>query len=293
MSNIQPTIAATAAPFAQPNRVVAAIHQLDVIRGNVSKAHKTIVIGRTQLYKEMGDTLVVFRNDFLDASAEEQTVFLSHITAALKSDGVKIQKDSKPLPLFVKYVFKVNRQGANKYAGRLQKAQDLMVPDAKIAEYLAGKMENEFPSVKKQKAQKGLSPTDLVFVTQAKQKVEANILSFGERPMATVAFTNQHMEGDYVVLLAKPTNDGTCVSVVASLNHAPAALVSSLKAELVNVEFERLQAAHAIDHNVYTGNPLDFSVALDVAATTPLTYQANVAERFVPNGAEQSEPALA
>jgi len=294
MTKTQIAAAASAAPIVQPTTVAAALAQLGAIRVKVSKSHKTIERGRKNLYSEMQDTLVVYRKEFLCASPEAQIDFTKQLIELLKQDGVKLQKDSKVLPLFVKYVFKVNRQAASKYAIRLTKAQDLLIPDDKIADHLAGNYDDESQSSTKTKQGKtALSEAEVKLKADAAEKVEEHIRQCASTPLGTVAFHNHRVEGEYVLLLGQPLNDGSAVNVVASLSKAPEELLKALKAALASIEEEELKKQQAIASHEYTGTEHDFSYALADAANIPPMQNSGTGDEPVTTIAEMPEAVLA
>jgi len=286
--------ASSATSFVQPTTVAAALAQLGSIRVKVSKSLKTIDRGRKNLYSDMQDTLVIYRKEFLGASPDAQIDFTKQLIELLKQDGVKVQKDSKVLPMFVKYVFKVNRQAANKYANRLTKAQDLLVPDEKIAEYLAGNYDDESGSSTKTKQGKAaLSVAEVKLKADAAEKVEEHIRQCASTPLGTVAFDNHRVEGEYVLLLGQPFNDGSAVNVVASLSAAPDELLKALKAALASIEEEKLKSQQATAAHAYTGTEQDFSYALADAANIPLMQNSGTGDEPVTTAAELPEAVLA
>jgi len=292
-STFSPATAASAAPTVQ-HTVAAALAQLGAIRVKVSKSYKAMQGGRKKLYSDMQDTLLVYRKEFLNASTEAQMDFTKQLINLLDSDGVRVQKDSKVLPLFVKYVFKVNRQAANKYANRLTKAQDLLVPDDKIADYLAGNYDDDSQSSTKSKQGKtALSEAEVKLKAHAAEKVEEHIRQCASTPLGKVAFDNHRVEGEYVLLLGQPFNDGSAVNVVASLSYAPEELMKALKAALASIEEEKLKSQQAIATHAYTGSEHDFSYALADAANIPLMQNSGTGEEPVTTTAEMPEAVLA
>jgi hypothetical protein len=294
MTKTQIAAAASAAPIVQPTTVAAALAQLGAIRVKVSKSYKAMQGGRKKLYSDMQDTLLVYRKEFLNASTEAQMDFTKQLINLLDSDGVRVQKDSKVLPLFVKYVFKVNRQAANKYANRLTKAQDLLVPDEKIAEYLAGNYDDESaPATKTKQGKTALSEAEVKLKADAAETVEEHIRQCTSTPLGTVAFKNHRVQGEFVLLLGQPLNDGSAVNVVASLSYAPEELLKALKAALASIEEEELKSQQAIAAHAYTGTEHDFSYALADAANIPLMQNSGTGDEPVTTTAEMPEAVLA
>jgi len=268
------------------------IQLLNVIRENVSQSYKTMVTGRTQLYKEMGATLVVYREQYLNASTQEQQAFKDKLIAELKIENVKVQKDSKELSLFVKYVFKVNRQSANKYANRLQKAQDLLIPDDKIADYLAGKMDDDKATPKTKAPKVALSDVEQSRLDRAKANVENRLEEKRNQPMATVAFTNVPVIGDYVVMIGKPVNNNTGAGIMGLVNEPSEALINAIKEALFKAENEELLIKDTAAQHAYTGAPQDFSEALEAASKMPMVQNGDAGQP-VTDAQVQPEAALA
>jgi len=174
------------------------------------------------LYALLAQCLETFENKFVNASESDRKTLRSELTTLLQAAGVKVQKNTTTLNMFVRYVFGSDRKRAHGYAYVLTAALSHKKTAAELPAWIAdcgGIEEIKRLMIKseesKAKAARLESAHNIV-----KSDVEQAILS----PMATLELS---LSGNYAVLLAKPNPDGT-TSIIGALSEVTEGLLNDL-----------------------------------------------------------------
>ena len=179
------------------------------------------------LYALLADCLALFNDRFMKADATGQKALRVDLTAKLKADGVKVQKTSPTLTMFVRYVFGSDRKRAQGYAYVLRAAISDEVEAKGLADYIV--KEGGIEEVKRKMVQSEESQAKLAAVKSAKVAVKAAAEQASVTPLATLPLAG--VSGTYAVLLAQPTPDGM-VNIVGVLSDAKETLVEMLFAQM-------------------------------------------------------------
>ena len=155
-------------------------------------------------------------------SGEENTDLrretVKQMKAQLDSTGVRIQTNTLTLTLFVRYVFRTDRQRAMNYSRTLQAAIAEGISADKLAEFVdnSGGVEQckkQFTKSEKVKAKE-------LAIENAMELVEDRLVEAEQQPLATfkvdASFVADTHNKDFVMVLAKAEADGT-VKVLAAV----------------------------------------------------------------------------
>lgn len=179
------------------------------------------------LYALLADCLAIFNDKFVEGSVNDQKTLRSDLVARLKTDGVKVQKNSNTLTMFVRVVFGSDRKRAHGYAYVLKAAISNEVSAANLPQYIT-----EQGGIEEIKRKMVVSEAALAKQAEravAKTEVMASIEQAKVTPLAQLPMSG--VTGDYAILLVKPTPDGM-VSIVGVLSDVEAALFNALLAKM-------------------------------------------------------------
>ena len=185
------------------------------------------------LYALLSDCLAVFNEKFMKADARGQKALRVYLTAKLKAGGVKVQKTSPTLTMFVRYVFGSDRKRAQGYAYVLKAAISNGIAAKDLADYIIA--EGGIEEVKRKMVMKEETIARRAAVDAAKVSVKAAAELASVTPLATVPLAG--VTGDYVVLLAQPTPDGM-VNIISVLSDVKDTLVETLFAQMAKKKVE-------------------------------------------------------
>ena len=179
------------------------------------------------LYALLADCLALFNQQFMAADATGQKALRVDLSAKLKAGGVKVQKTSPTLTMFVRYVFGSDRKRAQGYAYVLKAAISHGIAANALADYIVA--EGGIEEVKRQMVMKEETLARRAAVDAAKVSVKAAAELASVAPLATVPLAG--VSGTYAVLLAQPTPDGM-VNIVGVLSDVKDTLVETLFAQM-------------------------------------------------------------
>lgn len=183
-----------------------------------------------ELYGLLADTLELFQasedaadNTKVKAHGKEYMSKLrAELTTRLVTLGVKVQKNSSTLTMLVRYVFKSDRKRAHGYSQVLGAAIQDGIKPTELANYIANA-----GGVEEIKRRMVLSADALAkreLVANATNSVKADVERAALNPIASVQLAT---EGEYAVLLAKPSADGF-VNIIGVLPEVNEALFNAL-----------------------------------------------------------------
>jgi len=185
------------------------------------------------LFALLADCLAVFEGTFINASADERKMLRKELEAQLKKDGIKVQRNTVTLTMFIRFVFSADRKRAHSYAYVLKAAVSSGISSANLAGYIRSSGGIEEVKRKMVVSEKALKKREQVAVAQ--DAVKAAIDDAVIQPLATVKLAN--ITGDYAVLLAKPSANGE-VAIVATLSDVNEALYKQLLVRMAKVKAE-------------------------------------------------------
>ena len=195
------------------------------------------------LYALLADCLGLFQDQFLQANANSQKTLRGDLTAKLKADGVKIQKTTPTLTMFVRFVFGSDRKRAHGYAYVLKAAISHGIAANALADYIVA--QGGIEEVKRQMVLKESTLAKRAAVDAAKASVKSALELASTTPLASLALAG--ISGKYALLLAEPTPDGM-VNIVGVLSDAKDALVKAIMAQMAKCKLDD-DAADAIVGN--------------------------------------------
>lgn len=180
------------------------------------------------LYDLLADTLALFL-DNCDKSAAGDTQgkknvkgLREELAERLKTDGIKVQKNSATLGMLVRFVFKSDRKRAHGYAQVLSAALQNEIKPSELADYIktAGGVEE----IKRRMVLSDTAKAKREQIAANAEAVRGNVDYCTANPLAKVQL---EAEGEFAVLLAKPTGDGF-VNIVGVLPEVNDALFNAL-----------------------------------------------------------------
>lgn len=194
------------------------------------------------LYALLADCLALFNDKFMKADATGQKALRADLTAKLKAGGVKVQKTTPTLTMFVRYVFGSDRKRAHGYAYVLKAAISHGVAAKDLADYIV--QEGGIEEVKRKMVLSEEALAKRAILESAKVAVKSNIEVASNTPLAQVALAG--VTGNYAVLLVRPTPDGM-VNIVGVLPEAKDTLVEALVAQMAKRKVGDDEASAALD----------------------------------------------
>ena len=185
------------------------------------------------LYALLADCLELFNKQFMSADATGQKALRLDLTAKLKAGGVKVQKTSPTLTMFVRYVFGSGRKRAQGYAYVLKAAISHGIAAKDLADYIIA--EGGIEEIKRKMVMKEETIARRAAVESAKVSVKAAAELASVMPLASVPLAG--VSGTYAVLLAQPTPDGM-VNIISVLSDVKDTLVETLFAQMAKRKVE-------------------------------------------------------
>lgn len=183
-----------------------------------------------ELYGLLADTLELFQasedtaeNTKVKAHGKEYMSKLRvELTTRLGTLGVKVQKNSSTLTMLVRYVFKSDRKRAHGYSQVLGAAIQDGIKPADLANYIANAGGVE--EIKRRMVLSADAIAKREQIANATNSVKADVELAALNPIASVQLAT---EGEYAVLLAKPSADGF-VNIIGVLPEVNEALFNAL-----------------------------------------------------------------
>lgn len=174
------------------------------------------------LYALLSQCLETFADKFVNASESDRKTLRNELSGLLKAAGVKVQKNTSTLNMFVRYVFGSDRKRAHGYAYVLMAALSHKKSAAELPAWIVqcGGIEE----IKRLMIKSEESKAKAARLESAHNIVRADIEQAIVTPMATLDLP---LTGDYAVLLAKPKPDGT-VAIIGALPEITEGLFNAL-----------------------------------------------------------------
>jgi hypothetical protein len=222
------------------------VQQLDLLVANRKTWEATDYKKANEgLYSLLGGCYGLFETKFKNAkSDDDRKAVRLEIAYRLTADGVKVQKNSTTLTMFVRYVFGSDRKRAHGYAYVLKAALSHDIRPDQLTQFIvdAGGIEeikrkmvvSENALANKAKREKALG--------LVKAKAELHELS----PLVSLDLPILNNQTRYAILVAKPMSNGR-TNVIAVLQNASDALVNALYKQIAKNNLDVQETQDTID----------------------------------------------
>lgn len=209
--------------------VKSLVAELDRLSANCISWEKTsFKKANEELYGLLAHCLAIFETRFKHASDEDRAALRKEVLARLQARNIRVVKQSATLTMFVRLLFNSDRKRANSYAYVLTAAMTHGVTSAELAQWIT--QTGGIEEVKRRHLVKPETAQRQAELAQTRQRLESEIAQAHDVPLAQVALNG--LEGDYVLLLARPNGDGQGAAVVGVLPDASESLRKGLLQQL-------------------------------------------------------------
>lgn len=209
--------------------VKSLVAELDRLSANCISWEKTsFKKANEELYGLLAHCLAIFETRFKHASDEDRAALRKEVLARLQARNIRVVKQSATLTMFVRLLFNSDRKRANSYAYVLTAAMTHGVTSAELAQWIT--QTGGIEEVKRRHLVKPETAQRQAELAQTRQRLESEIAQAHDVPLAQVALNG--LEGDYVLLLARPNGDGKGAAVVGVLPDASESLRKGLLQQL-------------------------------------------------------------
>lgn len=194
------------------------------------------------LYDLLADCKKLFDEKFVTAGDDDRKTLRMELEAKLKADGLKAQRNTTTLTMFVRYVFGNDRKRAHAYTYVIKAAISHNISAENLATYIAD--EGGIEEIKRKMVVKEETLAKRAELAKAQDAVVADLEVAKVKPLASVKLGN--IKGDYAVLVAKPNVNGDTdiIGVLGDVNEALyKALLKKLAKQHVEVTAEKTAMA--------------------------------------------------
>jgi hypothetical protein len=222
------------------------VQQLDLLVADRKNWESTLYKKSNEaLYDVMAKCKKIFEDKFENATSDnDRKAIRLEITHRLTADGIKVQKNSTTLTMFVRYVFGSDRKRAHGYAYVLKAAISHDIRAEGLVKFIteAGGIEEiKRKMVASEKAIANKEKREKAFGL-VKTKAELHELS----PLASLDMPIVNNRTPYVVLVAKPMTNGK-THVVALLKNASETLVNVLYKHIAKGDLDAQEEQEFLD----------------------------------------------
>ncbi len=170
------------------------------------------------LYSLLASCLDVFNSKFVIASDEDKKTLRLELKARLTADGVRVQRNTTTLTMFVRFVFGSDRKRAHGYTYVLKAAISHDVAAANLPGWIVE--QGGIEEVKRRMIVSEEALQRQADLAAAQAQVKAGIEQAAVNPLAKLPMSG--VTGEYALLLAKPEPDGmlSIVGVLSDINAA-------------------------------------------------------------------------
>ena len=170
------------------------------------------------LYSLLASCLEVFKSKFVDADDSDKKTLRGDLTARLTADGVRVQRNTTTLTMFVRFVFGSDRKRAHGYTYVLKAAISYDISAASLPSWIIE--QGGIEEVRKRMIVSEEAQQRKADLAVAQAQVKANIEQAAVSPLAKLPMSG--VSGSYALLLAKPEPDGlvSIVGVLSDINEA-------------------------------------------------------------------------
>jgi hypothetical protein len=201
------------------------------------------------LYDLLAKCLELFNDRFLTAGDEDRKALRNELGALLKTDGIKVQRNTTTLTMFIRFVFGNDRKRAHNYAYVLKAAISYEITAPKLKGFILEnggieEIKRKMVVSEEAKANKQKREDEFGLV---KAKAELAEIS----PLATVKYDLVNNSTGFAVLIVKPSTKGNS-NVVAVLENAKEDLVDALFKRIAKDSLAKKQEAKTIETETAT-----------------------------------------
>jgi hypothetical protein len=170
------------------------------------------------LYGLLASCLDVFNSKFVNAGDDDKKTLRGELKNRLTADGVRVQRNTTTLTMFVRFVFGSDRKRAHGYTYVLKAAISYEVTAASLPSWIVE--QGGIEEVRRRMIVSEKALENRAALANAKAQVIAKVEQASVTPLAKFSMTG--VSGDYALLLAKPAPDGTVsiVGVISDINEA-------------------------------------------------------------------------
>jgi hypothetical protein len=170
------------------------------------------------LYSLLASCLEVFKSKFVDADDSDKKTLRSDLTARLTAEGVRVQRNTTTLTMFVRFVFGSDRKRAHGYTYVLKAAISYDVTAANLPSWIVE--QGGIEEVRKRMIVSEAAQQRQADLSVAQAQVKASIEQATVTPLAKLPMSG--ISGEYALLLAKPSPDGmlSIVGAISDINEA-------------------------------------------------------------------------
>jgi hypothetical protein len=170
------------------------------------------------LYSLLASCLDVFNSKFVNAGDDDKKTLRGELKNRLTADGVRVQRNTTTLTMFVRFVFGSDRKRAHGYTYVLKAAISYEVSAANLPSWIVE--QGGIEEVRRQMIVSEEAKQRKADLANAQTQVKVSIEQAVVTPLAQVRLSG--VSGDYALLLAKPAPDGTVsiVGVISDINEA-------------------------------------------------------------------------
>jgi hypothetical protein len=174
------------------------------------------------LYSLLASCLEVFKSKFVDADDSDKKTLRSDLTARLTAEGVRVQRNTTTLTMFVRFVFGSDRKRAHGYTYVLKAAISYDVTAANLPSWIVE--QGGIEEVRKRMIVSEAAQQRQADLSVAQAQVKASIEQAVVTPLAKLPMSG--ISGEYALLLAKPSPDGM-LSIVGAISDINAAFYNA------------------------------------------------------------------
>ena len=170
------------------------------------------------LYSLLASCLEVFKSKFVDADDSDKKTLRSDLTARLTAEGVRVQRNTTTLTMFVRFVFGSDRKRAHGYTYVLKAAISYDVTAINLPSWIVE--QGGIEEVRKRMIVSEAAQQRQADLSVAQAQVKASIEQATVTPLAKLPMSG--ISGEYALLLAKPSPDGmlSIVGAISDINEA-------------------------------------------------------------------------
>ena len=170
------------------------------------------------LYSLLASCLDVFSSKFVNADDSDKKTLRGELAARLTADGIRVQRNTTTLTMFVRFVFGSDRKRAHGYTYVLKAAISYDVSAANLPSWIVE--QGGIEEVRRQMIVSEEAKQRKADLANAQTQVKAGIEQAVVMPLAQVRLSG--VTGEHALLLAKPSPDGivSIVGVISDINEA-------------------------------------------------------------------------
>lgn len=170
------------------------------------------------LYSLLANCLDVFNSKFVNAGDDDKKTLRGELKNRLTADGVRVQRNTTTLTMFVRFVFGSDRKRAHGYTYVLKAAISYEISAASLPSWIVE--QGGIEEVRKRMIVSEEAQQRKADLAVAQAQVKANIEQAVVSPLAKLPMSG--VSGQYALLLAKPEPDGmlSIVGAISDINEA-------------------------------------------------------------------------